>query len=245
MPLTNQPKIVRGAFEEYGLSIPPLFVVFQFNPDQLSRSRSLYYSVPGQRQREQSQRAQEARERDNFAVPYSVSLRDFHGEYDDLTELRDAQQVNIQPESINFEIRLDATDKLNDGDAITGEFGVSPELATLELMVHPKEEGLLGAVLGPLVGSAEGHSFTRKPNPPLVLFIWGAKRVLPVNINSMSITETEFSTTLDPRRATVAVNLTVIEGPNIPYTYSRVLKGVSSALNLTNIGDIANVVIPS
>src|SRR5690606_22674403 len=33
----NQPKILRGAFVEYGLSIPPLFVVFQFNPVQLSR----------------------------------------------------------------------------------------------------------------------------------------------------------------------------------------------------------------
>ena len=36
----NQPKISRGAFVEYGLSIPPLAVVFQFNPLQLSRSRS-------------------------------------------------------------------------------------------------------------------------------------------------------------------------------------------------------------
>jgi hypothetical protein len=177
-------------------------------------------------------------------IPYSISLRDFHGEYEDLTKLRDEQQVNIQPESINFEIRLDATDKLSEGDAITGEFGISPQLSTLELMVQPKEEGLLGSVLGPLFGASGGYSFTRRPNPPLVLFIWGLKRVLPVNINSLNITETEFSTSLDPVRATVAVSLTVIEGPNIPYTYSRVLKGVSSALNLANIGDIANVVIP-
>ena len=37
--LRNQPKVLRGAFVEYGLSLPPLVVVFQFNPLQLSRSR--------------------------------------------------------------------------------------------------------------------------------------------------------------------------------------------------------------
>ena len=68
----------------------------------------------------------------------------------------------------------------------------------------------------------KGFSFTRNSNPPLVLFIFGRKRVLPVNITSMNITETEFSTDLNPLRATVAVNLTVIEGKSVPY---RVLKG--------------------
>jgi hypothetical protein len=38
---SNKPKKLRGAFVEYGLSIPPLFVVFQFNPEQLTRSRSI------------------------------------------------------------------------------------------------------------------------------------------------------------------------------------------------------------
>ena len=37
--------------------------------------------------------------------------------------------------------------------------------------------------------------------PPMILFIWGRKRVLPVNIDSMSITETEFSADLHPIRA--------------------------------------------
>ncbi len=42
----NKPKILRGAFVEYGLSLPPLVVVFQFNPLQLTRNRSLTYAVP-------------------------------------------------------------------------------------------------------------------------------------------------------------------------------------------------------
>ena len=235
----NKPKILRGAFVEYGLSIPPLFVVFQFNPVQLTRSRSQFFSVPGSVQRAEFEAAREE-ERD----PHYLSLRDYHRRFDDLAELRDAQQVTSQPESINFEIRLDATDKLNEGDTITEQFGVAPQLATLELMVHPKEESLLGAALGSLLNSPGGFSFTKKPNPPMVLFIWGIKRVLPVNINSLNITETEFSTNLDTIRATASVNLTVIEGTNPLYMYSKVAKEVSSALNLANIADIADVVVP-
>ncbi len=231
---SNRPKILRGAFVEYGLSIPPLFVVFQFNPVRLTRRRSQSFSVPGSAQQAERDLAQrEGRE------PQWLSLRDYHQRYEDLADLRDAQQVAVQEESINFEIRLDATDKLDEGDAITGLFGIAPKLATLELMVYPKEESLLGAV-----GSSGGHSFSRAENPPMILFIWGLKRVLPVNINSINITETEFSTNLDPIRATASVSLTVIEGPNLPYTYSNVLRKVSAALNLANIADIANVVVP-
>ncbi|MCP4656025.1 MAG: hypothetical protein GY856_11475, partial [bacterium] len=185
---SNQPKILRGAFVEYGLSLPPLFVVFQFNPVQLSRRRGLSYSVPGWRQRRQREIAS-----DDEDARSSISLREFHAEYDDLTKLRDAQQVTVRPESISFEIRLDATDKLAEGDAITGQFGIAPQLATLELMVHPKEEGLLGAALGSLLGSSDGFSFCRAENPPMILFIWGLKRVLPVSIDSINVTETEFS----------------------------------------------------
>ena len=152
--------------------------------------------------------------------------------------------MRIQEESINFEIRLDATDDLNDGDAITEQFGIAPQLSTLELMVHPKEESLLGQALGALLGSPGGFSFTNKPNPPMILFIWGRKRVLPVNINSLSITESEFSTDLNPIRATASVNLTVLEGKNLAYMYTKAMKEVMSVLNLANIADIADVVIP-
>ncbi len=236
----NKPKILRGAFVEYGLSVPPLMVVFQFNPVQLSRNRSLSYSVPGWMV---EYKREEAKRQGGEAVK-TVSLREFHQQYPGLTDLRDDQIVTVNEESISFDIRLDATDKLNDGDPITEQFGIAPQLATLELMVHPKEESLLGAAAGQLLGQEEGFSFTKKLNPPLILFIWGRKRVLPVNINSMNITESEFSTDLNPTRATVAVSLTVIEGPNIAYTYSKAMKEAMSVLNLANLPEVADVVIP-
>ena len=224
----NKPKILRGAFVEYGLSLPPLFVVFQFNPEQLTRNRSLFYSARSSGQ----------------TTGRDGSLRDFHKQFVDLTDLRDAQVVDVQEESISFEIRLDASDKLDEGDTITEQFGISPQLSTLELMVHPKDESLIGQVIGSLLGSPGGFSFTCKPNPPLVLFIWGRKRVLPVNINSLNITEMLYSADLNPTRATASVSLPVIEGQSIPYMYSKAMKEAMSVLNLANLADIANVVIP-
>ena len=225
---SNKPKILRGAFVEYGLSLPPLLVVFQFNPVQLTRNRSLTYAASSSAQTGGQQ----------------GSLRDFHRQYDDLAKLRDEQVVTVQEETIGFQLRLDASDQLNEGDTITEQFGIEPQLSTLELMVHPKEESLIGQALGSLLGSYGGFSFTRKPNPPLVLFIWGRKRVLPVNINSLNITEILYSTDLNPLRVTADVSLTVIEGKSPPYLYSKAMKEAMSVLNLANITDIANVVVP-
>jgi hypothetical protein len=159
-------------------------------------------------------------------------------------QLRDAQQVSTQPESISFELLLDATDRLNEGDRMAGNLGVGPQLATLELMAQPKREAVLGSVLRDLVPG--GFSFTCSDKPPMVLFVWGRKRVLPVNINRMTITETEFTPSLDAVRATVAVDLTVIEGPNPAHLYTQTLKEVSSGLHLANLraADVTDVVIP-
>lgn len=220
---TNKPRILRGAFVKYGLSIPPLIVVFQFNPVQLTRNRSLTFPVPGEKK----------------DTPRSKSL---HQTEESLLKIQEKQQVTVPEESISFEIRLDATDKLNEGDPITEQFGIAPQLATLEAMVQPKSESLLGKLLPDL--KVKGFSFTKSTNPPMILFIWGRKRVLPVNINSMNITETEFSTDLNPIRATVSVSLTAIEGPNIPYTYSKAMKEAMSVLHLANLIDITDVVIP-
>ncbi len=222
---SNKPKILRGAFVEYGLTIPPLFVVFQFNPLQLQRNRSLTVSIPGE-------------------TSETTRRESLYNTESDLLKIQKRQRVVVQRETINFEIRLDASDKLNDGDVITEQFGIEPQLSTLELMLHPKEESQLGAALGSLLGLSSGFSFTQKPNPPLVLFVWGRKRVLPVNFTSMNITETLYSADLNPLRATIQVGLTVIEGTNPAYKYSKTMKEVMSALNLANIVDTANVVLP-
>ncbi len=238
---TNKPKILRGAFLEWGLSLPPLIVLFQFNPVELQRSRSLSFRAQNETVTGQAPAfgGDEAR---STEMQRPRALRSMHTDLDDLTRIREEQIVEIQEETISFELRLDATDALNDKNVIAGEFGIAPQLSTLEMMTLPKSEGLLGEALGSLLGGSEGFSFTQSENPPMVLFIWGVQRVLPVNITSLAITETEFDTWLNPTRATVGVNLTVVEGANTFYSYSKAAKEVMSVLNLANV--VTDIVVP-
>jgi hypothetical protein len=237
---SNKPKKLRGALLEYGLSLPPLFVAFQFNPVQLTRNRSIQIAarnaVEPSIDREQPGQARRC------SPPPERSMRQALEPAAGPEEINDAQSITVGPETIELEIRLDATDKLNAGDPIAGLFGVLPQLATLEQMVYPKSESIIGAALSLLAPGA--FKFTRGANPPVILFIWGYTRVLPVNISSMNITETEFNTLLSPTRASVSVGLSVIEGGDPFYKYSKLAKEAMSVLNLANIADMADVLLP-
>ena len=234
-----RPKVLRGAFVEYGLSLPPLAVVFQFNPDQLQRSRSLQFEAPNevlscpQLDDEDSYRRRERPQ----------GLRNWHAGRADLEEIRTQQKVTVAEETLSFELRLDATDALDAGDAVASVFGIAPALSTLELMTYPKDGGVLREAIGSLLGAKKGYQFTPPENPPMVLFLWGVQRVLPVNIESMTITETEFDRLLNPIRATVAVSLTVIEGRNSVFRYSQAAKETMSVINAAQV--VTDLVIPS
>src|SRR4029453_4785783 len=91
-------------------------------------------------------------------------------------------------ETIAVDIELDATDQLEKGDALAGSLGIHPALASLEMLLYPKSFGLIlnSALL------AGGLRPIIEPAAPLVLFVWGVKRVLPVQISSMSIAEDFF-----------------------------------------------------
>lgn len=256
--MTNplRPKTLRGAFVEYGISLPPLIVVFQFNPEELTRRRSLRFSAPGEQVVCEPPEGETEDSSERRTVRLQTSLRQFHNQdfkeegpagknLDDLMYIQKHQEVSVQEESISFDIRLDASDDLGDGDPLAVALGIAPRLATLELMTHPKADSLLGEAVDKLLKlDAKGFSFSKKPKPPMMLFIWGLANVLPVNIDSLSITETEFSRWLMPTRATVSVSLTVIEGKSIPYMYSKVVKEATSLINLANIAEVANVVVP-
>jgi hypothetical protein len=226
---SNRPRVLKGAFVEYGLSVPPLAVVFQFNPVQLQRSRALGFRapnevvsvpVPGTDGRDETVRVERPQD-----------LANFHAHFDNLDDIRTGQIVSVQEETLAFDLRLDAGDPA-EGDAVTEGYGVGPALSTLELMTYPKTGGVLSDTVGALLGDPPGYRFNGMDNPPIVLFIWGVRRVLPVNINGMSITETEFDTLLNPTRATVAVSLTVIEGRNAMFLRNRAAKEEMSLLNI-------------
>jgi len=230
----NRPKILRGAFVEFGISIPPLIVVFQFNPLTISRSRSSFVNPP------QTPMGTQAEQNADFIQQIQS------GGASSLIKFRNGQNIIVEPENISFDIRLDATDKLDQGDSLTQLFGISPKLSTLELMMLPKSQSLLGGAINALLGGKPKNFafFDTDRNPPIILFVWGRKKIIPVNITSMQVREEEFSVDLNPIRATVSVSLEVIEGPNLPFLYTQAMKEVMSLLNLANIAEVANTMVP-
>jgi hypothetical protein len=234
---SNQPKILRGAFVEFGISIPPMIVVFQFNPLTISRTRAASASTQptaGQQTSRNTNFVQQLT--DPGGISGLVSKRGF----------RNGISLTVQTEKLSFDVRLDATDKLNDGDGLTQQFGIAPQLSTLELMMLPKNSSLIGGAISALLGGKPKNFafFDDETDPPIILFVWGRKKVMPVNILSMQIREEEFSTDLNPIRAVVSVSLEVIEGPNLPFLYTKAATEVMSLLNLANIGQLANTIVP-
>ena len=109
-------------------------------------------------------------------------------------------------ETIKVEAEIDATDAMEANDARTNAAGLHPQLAALEVIVHPTSAHLTAA-------NAEAASGSLEIAPalaPLPLFVFGAKRIVPVRITEMSITEEAFDAALNPTRAKVSLSLRVL-----------------------------------
>jgi hypothetical protein len=109
-------------------------------------------------------------------------------------------------ETIRLDVEVDAADQMERGDAITGQFGVAPALASLEMLLYPKS----ALVIANEVLAALGIIEVIPPEAPLTLFVWGLKRVLPVRLTELSITEDAFDPGLNPIRAKVSLSLRVL-----------------------------------
>src|SRR5262249_29941156 len=109
-------------------------------------------------------------------------------------------------ETIEAEIEFDATDDLEKGGAIATTLGVHPALASLEMLLYPKSALSIANEVLATIGVLE----IIPPAAPLTFFIWGIKRVVPVRITSLSITEDAFDTALNPTRATVHLSMDIL-----------------------------------
>jgi hypothetical protein len=106
-------------------------------------------------------------------------------------------------ESYSLAVELDAADQLEESDGITVAVGLHPALAALELLLYPTSAIVLRNKALQLVGSTD----VSPPHTPLVLFVWGAPRVVPVQVTSVSITETAFDQLLNPIQAKVDLEM--------------------------------------
>jgi hypothetical protein len=112
----------------------------------------------------------------------------------------DTRNVTQPPtESYSLTVELDAADQIEESDSVALAVGLHPALAALELLLYPSSTVMLLNEALALFGS----SLITPPQTPLVLFVWGAARVVPVQITSVSISETAFDQLLNPIQAKV------------------------------------------
>ena len=215
--------LLRGALVEYSsdfLGPIPNLVVFQFNPEELARTISI------------------------GELPTETANQ--------RTPLTDGHSISIPPvESFTLMARFSAADDLGNGAAVSPiprAFGVGPQIAALEKMVYPPQP--LGDVADQALdaaGDAAGVEPEKKlerriplESLPRILFMWGATRLLPVRIQSMTITEQKFDAFLNPVQVEVQLGLDVLtlakkSGDKIGYgalKYSRGVKEAQAILNL-------------
>lgn len=175
----NSPRVLKGAL--VGIdpdSLIPSVIVFQYNPDTLTRT--LKPRAPG---------GEGARS--------------------------EAQRLTGPPEeTIKVDVEIDATDQLEKGDGQATSMGLYAQLSALEMLVYPHSAQVIANTILLAVGVIE----VIPPTAPLTLFIWGAKRILPVRITEFSITEEAFDPALNPIRAKVSLGLRVLSYNDLSIT---------------------------
>ena len=113
------------------------------------------------------------------------------------------------------ELEIDATDQLEQAQATAVSMGISPQLSALEMLLYPKSALVIANTVLLAVGTIE----VVPTEAPFTLFVWGAKRVLPVRITGFTITEQEYDPTLNPIRATVNLSMRVLTYDDFPITH--------------------------
>jgi hypothetical protein len=208
--------LMRGALIEYGSGFMgpiPNVVIFQFNPETLTRTIQIPSRPASGTSRETSQAGEPAIEKISLTAKFS------------------------------------AADEFGENKALARAFGVGTRLAALEKMVHPSNDLLaaLGAALGAVGdalggGSDDPRQVIPREKYPRILFIWGVYKILPVVLESMTITEQQYDFLLNPVQAEVSLSMAVNAGDSCSdddvakgaLTYSNMAKDAQAMANLAN-----------
>ncbi|MEJ8822315.1 hypothetical protein WKW80_09720 [Variovorax humicola] len=118
-------------------------------------------------------------------------------------------------ETITLDIEIDATDQLEQGNALATGTGIYPQLSALEMLVYPKSALVIANTVLLMAGTIE----IIPPSGPFTLFIWGPQRVLPVRVGNFSIVEEAYDANLNPIRARVSLGLRVLSYNDLPVTH--------------------------
>jgi hypothetical protein len=162
-------------------------------------------------------------------------------------------------ETFNFTLAMDSNDTIADGSPVTAGLaalsGVYSRLAALEMLMFPLPPpggGLIGSVSSALGLSAAAPSRSVPAGDlPLVLFVWGPGRIVPVRVTSFSVTEKLYdSLLLNPTHAEATIGLRVLAYNELSdvsdimkpvaqaaSTYSQKLREALALANLANAAD--------
>jgi hypothetical protein len=202
---SQSPALLKGAIIQFSapMLVPiPNIIIFQYNPETLSRTLS----------------------------PWSPVERTYNEQTGEMERLTTAQvRALAQPydpqETFSVTLELDAADALEEPERhpVAAISGVADRIAALEMLLYPPGESALGGLLNVSVSmslspgsgfaaSVEGaRAQLERKEVPIVLFFWGPGRIVPVRITSFSVEEQAFSPTLYPIRAKVAVGMRVLD----------------------------------
>ena len=201
----------KGVLFEYGLSLPPLALIFDFNPQTISRSRTVTIktgNAPG------------ARLGFDFLTPLDTPFV--------------SQGVELQGEQLSVAIMLDATDAMNDPShvqhSLAKQFGIQPQIDTLRSMVEPKVQGPAGLQVLSSLGGDGSRAFERQESASVLIFGWGIQ-FLPVFLTGVSQNETMHLPNLAPYRAEMTLTMQVIESNNPFFMAEKVRQTAMTALN--------------
>jgi hypothetical protein len=221
--------LLRGTLVEYGEGLIgpiPNVVIFQFNPETLTRNLHIPERPTGANTRETTQAGEKTSETISLTARFSAA-----DELGDNKVL--ARTFGVGP-------RLCALEKMvHPSDLIGGALGAA-----------------LDAIGGALGLGGGGQDDPAQPIPrakyPKIIFIWGLTRVLPVTISSMRITEAQYDFLLNPTQADVEIEMTVNESDLCStdafakgaLTYTTVAKEAQAIANLANTAEQIVELIP-
>lgn len=232
---SRSPKLLKGALiklsEEFLGPIPNI-IVFQYNPETMSRNISPWWdSAAGGGKKKQEE---------TTAQPFDPS------EKFDLKLLLDATDALEEPAK-------------HPAAVISG---VADRMAALEMLLYPvAAPKLRKAVTKPLAENGKKQDVP-KGRVPILLFAWGPGRILPVRLTSFQVEEQAYSPTLYPVRATVTVGLQVLTDQAEPfakpadqlsaseglalaaYKYTRVQKQVLARANMASTAESVLGMLP-
>jgi hypothetical protein len=152
-------------------------------------------------------------------------------------------------ETIKLDAEIDATDQLELGSGAAVEVGIADQLAALETIVYPAADALVANDALQAAGTLE----IAPMESPLVLFVWGRNRVVPVRITDFSITEEAFDTALNPIRAKVSLGLRVLSvddlgfdhrGGNVFLVYQRAKERLAGGAPARPLGALGLGALP-